>query len=51
MGRRIRERDEENFIQEKEKEYERKLGKEIDGGERGEGRIGDWMERGKGKEN
>jgi hypothetical protein len=35
---RIRERNEENLIQEKGKENGRKLGKEIDGGERGEGR-------------
>jgi hypothetical protein len=47
----MRERDEANFIQEKGKESERKLGKEIYGGERGERRIGGWMERGKGKEN
>ncbi len=34
----MRERDEANFIQEQGKENERKLGKEIDRGERGEGR-------------
>ncbi len=38
VARRIRERNEKNFIQEKGKENERKLGKEIEGGESEEGR-------------
>ncbi len=44
----MRERDEDDFFQGKGKENERKRGKEIDGGERGEGRrrldgVGYWV--------
>jgi hypothetical protein len=50
VERRIRERDEANFIQDKGKENERNLRQELMEG-KGEKGVGDWMEWDIGKEN